>query len=464
MKKTAFLSLLALLGSTGAAHCQPKPPLASRPSPAQYGQPFKGVPESQNATIYQVNMRGFSQAGDFNGVRARLDSIKALGVNVVYLLPIYPIGQERAVDSPFAVRDYTAVNPEFGTLADLRTLVDAAHARGMAVMLDWVGNHTSWDHPWVKAHPDWYVHDANGNIVTPTPEWKDIAQLNFQNPQLRAAMISALRYWVYAANIDGYRFDYADGPTQAFFTEALANLRTIPGHKLLFLAEGDKKKYYFEAGFQLAYDFPFSKLMRQEILGKGRSVKLLDSLNAAAYRGAPPTARMVRYTSNHDINSSEGPPQELFNGERGAMAVFVVAAYLQAVPMIYNGQEVGYAERVPFMGPRRPINWTPKPAVTREYKQLIRLRNGSAALRNGQLATYSTDDVCAFTKTLGAEQLLVMTNLRDRAVTYQLPASLDNITWQNALPGPAAATGGRFTLQPFQYLVLRKQPGAAGHN
>ena len=463
MKKIAFLSLLALLGGTRLAYCQPAAP-ASQPDPAQYGKPFGGVPESQNATIYQVNMRGFSQAGNFNGVLTRLDSIKALGVNVVYLMPIYPIGKERAVDSPFAVRDYTAVNPEFGTLADLRTLVDAAHARGLAVMLDWVGNHTSWDHAWVKAHPDWYVHDASGNIVNPIPDWKDIAQLNFQNPQLRAAMTSALRYWVYAANIDGYRFDYADGPTQAFFTEALTNLRTIPGHKLLFLAEGDKKKYFFQAGFQLDYDFPFIQVMRREILGRGRSAKLLDSLNVAEYRTAPPTARMVRYTSNHDINSSEGPPQEMFKGERGAMAVFVVAAYMQAVPMIYNGQEVGYAERVPFMGPRKPIDWKPNPALTREYKQLIRLRNGSAALRSGQLASYSTDDVCAFTKTLGQEQLLVLANLRGQAVSYQLPAALGGTTWQNALAGPAATAGSRLTLQPYQYVVLRKPPGAANRH
>jgi glycosidase len=462
MKKTAFFSLLALLGGAVPAHCQPAAP-ARYKDPAQYGKPFAGVPESQNATIYQVNLRGFSQAGNFKGVLARLDSIKALGVNVVYLMPIYPIGKERAVDSPFAVRDYTAVNPEFGTLADLRAVVEAAHARHLAVILDWVGNHTSWDHPWIKAHPDWYVHDANGNIVNPIPAWKDIAQLNFQNPQLRAAMISALRYWVYAANIDGYRFDYADGPTQAFFTEALASLRTVPGHKLLFLAEGDKKSYFFRAGFQLDYDFPFIQVMRHEIMGKGRSVQLLDSLNTAVYRDAPPTARMVRYTSNHDINSSEGPPQEMFKGERGAMAAFVVAAYMKAVPMIYNGQEVGYAQRVPFMGPRKPIDWTPNPAVTREYKQLIRLRNGSEALRNGQLATYSSDDVCAFTKTLGREQLLVLANLRGQAVTYQLPTALSGATWKNALAEPAAVPSGSFTLQPYQYVVLRNQTGAASH-
>ena len=466
MKKTALFSLLALLGGASQVNGQAATSSATLTykDPAQYGKPFAGVPESQNATIYQVNMRGFSQAGNFKGVLARLDSIKALGVNVVYLMPIYPIGKVRAVDSPFAVQDYTAVNPEFGTLADLRALVDAAHARHLAVMLDWVGNHTSWDHAWIKAHPDWYVHDASGNIVNPLAAWKDIAQLNFQNPQLRAAMISALRYWVYAANIDGYRFDYADGPTQAFFTEALASLKSIRGHKLLFLAEGDKKKYFFQAGFQLDYDFPFIQVMRHDILANGKSVKLLDSLNTVEYRNAPPTARMVRYTSNHDINSSEGPPQEMFKGERGAMATFVVATYMKAVPMIYNGQEVGYARRVPFMGPRKPIDWTPNPAVTAEYKQLIRLRNGSEALRNGQLTTYSSDDVCAFTKTLGGEQVLVLVNLRSTAVTYPLPAALSSITWQNALTGPTPTAGRAFTLQPYQYVVLRNQPGTASRH
>jgi glycosidase len=463
MKKTAFFLLLVLLGSGSRANSQATARRAkpTYQDPKQYGRPFAGVPESQNATIYQVNMRGFSQAGNFKGVLARLDSIKALGVNVVYLMPIYPIGKERAVDSPFAVQDYTAVNPEFGTLADLRTLVDAAHARHLAVMLDWVGNHTSWDHAWIKAHPDWYVHDASGNIVNPIAAWKDIAQLNFQNPQLRAAMINALRYWVFQANIDGYRFDYADGPTQEFFTEALANLKAIRGHKLLFLAEGDHKKYFFQAGFQLDYDFPFIQVMRHDILANGKSVKLLDSLNAVEYRNAPPTARMVRYTSNHDINSSEGPPQEMFQGERGAMATFVVAAYMKAVPMIYNGQEIGYAQRVPFMGPRKAIDWTPNPAVTAEYKRLIRLRNDSEALRNGQLATYSTNDVCVFTKTLGSEQVLVLANLRNTAVPYQLPAALSSTAWQHAFPGPTPVVSSIFSLQPYQYVVLRNQSGTA---
>ena len=298
------------------------------------------------------------------------------------------------------------------------------------------------------------MHDATAAIVNPIPEWKDIAQLDWTKPALRAAMISTLRYWVFVANIDGYRFDYADGPSQESFTEALANLHSIPKHKLLMLAEGDKKKYYLRGGFDLCYDFGFMNVMKGDIFAKGRSVKLIDSVNAANYRDAPANARMVRYTSNHDINAWDGTPQELFAGQRGAMAAFVVAAYMHATPMIYNGQEVGYAERVPFMRERKPINWTPNPPLTREYKQLISFRNGSNAVRNGALTSYSSDDVCAFTKTDGKEQVLV--NLRNKPMSYQVPAPVSNAGWRSALDGKTAAVGGTMTLQPFQYLVLKK--------
>jgi glycosidase len=448
-----FLTLLAAGAGAGTAGAQA--PAKAAPDPAPYGQPFAAVPNAVDATIYQVNMRGFSKEGNFKAVVARLDSIRALGVNVVYLMPIFPIGKLRAVDSPFAVQNYTAVNPEFGTLNDLRTLVDAAHARGLAVMLDWVGNHTSFDHPWITAHPDWYVHDAKGNIVNPIPDWKDIAQLDWTRPAVHTAMIQALRYWVFAANIDGYRFDYADGPSQAFFTEALANLRAIPGRKLLMLAEGDKKKYFLQAGFDLCYDFGFMNVLKGDIFAKGKSVRLIDSVNTANYRNAPANARMVRYTSNHDINAWDGTPQQLFGGERGAMAAFVVAAYMRDTPMIYNGQEVGYNERVPFMGARKPIDWTPNPALTREYRQLIKLRNGSPTIRGGALASYSSDDVCAFTKTAGPETVLVLANLRKAAVRYAVPASVGTTGWRNALNNQPANLE-RLTLQPYQYLILKK--------
>ena len=140
------------------------------------------------------------------------------------------------------------------------------------------------------------------------------------------------------------------------------------------------------------------------------------------------------------------------------MAAFVVAAYMKAVPMIYNGQEVGYAERVPFMGPRKPINWTPNPRLTQEYKRLLKLRTSSPALRNGQLTSYSSQDICAFTKSLGKEQVLTLVNLRNTPITYQVPAALARQKWRNALEGKPSPLQSTLRLQPFQYVILRTQP------
>src|ERR1700712_3393074 len=167
-KKINFLIILVSLFALSCKRDDSFPafnlPVAVDSTPAQYGTPFANVPNRQDADIYQVNMRAFSTAGNLAGVTARLDSIKALGINVVYLMPIYPVGTLKSVNSPYCVKDYKSVGSEFGTLTDLRSLVDGAHSRNMSVMLDWVANHTAWDHPWITDHKSWYVQDASGNI------------------------------------------------------------------------------------------------------------------------------------------------------------------------------------------------------------------------------------------------------------------------------------------------------------
>ena len=213
----------------------PTPALAA--DPAQYGATYTKVPLAKDAIIYQVNTRAFSAAGNLKGVTARLDSIKNLGVNIVYLMPINPVGTLLSVNSPYAIKDYKAVGSEFGALEDLRTLVNDAHSKNMAVMLDVVVNHTSWDHDWITAHKSWYKQDASGNIVSALG-YNDVAQLNFNNDTMRTAMIEALRYWVFTANIDGYRFDFADNVPLDFWKQALSSLKSIPNRQLLFFAEG----------------------------------------------------------------------------------------------------------------------------------------------------------------------------------------------------------------------------------
>ncbi|MCB2409629.1 alpha-amylase family glycosyl hydrolase [Hymenobacter lucidus] len=462
LKTAAHYSFSLLVAAGLLAGCKPDLPAAparldppTSSNPTQYGTPFAGVPDRQDAVMYQVNMRAFSQGGNFAGVTARLDSIRDLGVNVLYLMPIYPIGQVKAVNSPYAVKDYRAVNSEFGTLTDLRTLVDAAHARGMAVMLDWVANHTSWDHAWITQHPDWYQQNAAGAIISPpNTNYLDVAQLNFNSAPMRLEMISALKSWVYTANVDGFRFDYADFQPNDFWKQATDTLHNIKTHKLLLLAEGTRASN-FASGFDYNFGFNFYGGIYQ-VYKNGAAATTFDALNTSEYAGATNGQHVVRYITNHDVNGSDGTPVALFGGKNGAMSAFVVAALFKGVPMIYNGQEAGMSTAIPFPFTSVKVAWGLNPDVKRAYKQLLAARAGSAALRRGTPTSYSTANVCAFTKTAGTEQALVLVNVRNTATTYTLPAALANSTWTNALQGGSVTLNTQVQLPAYGYIVLKK--------
>lgn len=421
--------------------------------PAQYGTPFTEVPSPKDAIIYQVNIRAFSAAGNLQGVTDRLDSIKNLGANVVYLMPVYPVGIVNSVNSPYAVKDYKAVGSEFGTLDDLRTLVDGAHSRNMAVILDWVANHTSWDNAWISNKP-WYQQDASGNIVSPSG-YSDVAQLNFNNDTMRTAMIEAMRYWIFTANIDGYRCDFADNVPFDFWKQALASLKSISGRQLLFLAEGTRSDH-FRAGFDFIYGFAFYNNMK-EIYSDSKSATQINDVNKSGYINAYDESQVVRYLTNHDVNSSDGTPLDLFGGKKGSEAALVVDAYMKGVPMLYDGQEVATPYRLTFPFTSAKIDWSLNPDVTAAYKKILAFRNSSAAIRGGQLFSYTSDNVVAFTKELDKEKVFVMVNVRNQAVDYTLPAALANTTWTDALNSGNVALTNTVTLQPYAYLVLKNQ-------
>lgn len=421
----------------------------------QYGTPFANVPDRQDAIIYQVNMRPFSVQGNFQGVIARLDSIKALGVNVIYLMPIHPVGSVNSVNSPYCVKDYKAINTEFGNLADLRALVDGAHTRNMSVILDWVANHTSWDNAWTSSHKEWYLQDVNGNILSPPGMgWNDVAQLNFNNAAMRLEMIRNLKYWVYTANVDGFRFDYSDGPPFDFWKQAIDTLRNITTHKLLLLAEGNRSNHY-TAGFDFTFGFSFFGQLKN-IFSNNQPVTNIDGLNNSEYINAGNGQQVVRYLTNHDVNGSDGTPLDLFGGQKGSMAAFVVAAYMKSVPMIYNGQEVAFPTRITFPFTSTKINWTINPTVTAEYKAVIAFRNSSAAIRRGLLTSYSNTDISAFTKEQGLEKVFVASNLRNNTLTYTLPGAVSNSTWTDAMTGATVTLTTQLSLQPYSYVVLKK--------
>ena len=456
MKRLAAFLLIVSIGckkSNNSGNGGGPPTVITESDPPQYGMPFSKVTDREDAAIYQVNMRVFSQQGNFAGVVARLDSIKALGINVVYLMPIYPVGIVNSVNSPYCVRDYKAVNSEFGTLADLRVLVDSAHKKDMSVMLDWVANHTSWDNDWIKTHSSWYFQQG-GNIVSPPGTgWNDVAQLNFDNPEMRLAIIKAMKFWVLTANVDGFRCDYTDGPPVDFWKQAIDTLRNISTHKLLLLAEGSRSSN-FSAGFDFNFGFGFYGNLKN-IYKSNASVVSIDNLNNSEYSNSSNGQQVVRYITNHDVNSSDGAPLDLFGGKTGSMAAFVVAAYMKSVPMIYNGQEVGTPQRLTFPFTGTKINWTINPDITAEYKKVIAFRNSSNAVRRGSLASYSTADVCAFTKEAGAEKVVVISNLRNMVVDYTLPQALANTSWTDAMNGTPVTLTTQLALQPYTYIVLK---------
>jgi glycosidase len=424
----------------------------------QYGASFDKMPKKEDAIIYQVNIRAFSQAGTLKGVQDRLTQIQELGANVVYLMPVYPVGKIKAsgeLGSPYAVQDYKAVNPDFGTLQDLQTLVEEAHKKNMAVILDWVANHTAWDNAWITQHPNWYQKNEKGEIIIPPgTNYNDVAQLDFNNAEMKDAMIDAMSYWVYNANIDGFRCDYADLVPQNFWSDAITKLRNIKkNQKILMLAEGTKVSH-FASGFDYTFGFNFFTAL-EKVFKESKPATSIQDANAAEYANNYNTEnRIVRYTSNHDVNLAEGTSLELFGGKNGSMATFVIAAYMKSVPMIYNGQEIGYANRLNYFA-KTPIDWSTADAnMLAEYKKIIAFRNTSAAIKKGTYTGYSNDAISAFTMVNDAEKVLVLSNLTNSSAKYLVSPAL-KATWKDAFTGAAVTLDAEIMLQPFQYLVLK---------
>jgi glycosidase len=423
----------------------------------QYGTVFDKMPSKEDAVIYQVNIRAFSQAGTLKGVQDRLTQIQELGANVVYLMPIFPVGKERAsgeLGSPYAVKDYKAVNPDFGTLEDLRTLVEEAHKKNMAVILDWVANHTAWDNAWITQHPDWYQKGADGKIIIPPgTNYNDVAQLNFNNNEMKAAMIDAMEYWVYNANIDGFRCDYADFVSQNFWSEAITKIRGIKKQNMLMLAEGSKNSH-FTAGFDYTFGFNFFSTL-EKVFKEGKSATTIQDSNAIEYASNyNEQNRIVRYTSNHDVNWTEGTPLQLFGGKKGSVATFVVAAYMKSIPMIYNAQEIGYAQKIDYFS-RTPIDWSTADAeMLAEYKKIIAFRNTSNAVKKGTYKGYSNEAVSAFTMEQDKEKVLVLSNLTNGTAKYLVAPGLKG-TWKDAFTGATVNVGAEVSLSAYQYLILK---------
>lgn len=409
------------------------------------------LPAPEDVVMYQVNPRVFAPTASFNAVDGYLDSIVQLGVNVVWFMPINEVGKEKSVNSPYCVKDYKSVNPEFGTLEDFKRLVDRCHEKGLGVIIDWVANHTSWDNAWME-HKDWYTQDDEGNVISPVNTgWNDVADLNFDNQDMRLAMIDAMKFWVDSVKIDGFRCDAADFVPYDFWKQALDSLRAIPHHPLLMLAEG-KRKDHFTAGFDMNYAWDFLEATRR-VFRKDSCASILFDTDRMEYDSLSPGKVKLRFTTNHDEMAKMSPVKE-FGGERGAMAAFVLSTYLHGGALIYSSQEVGHSEPINFFY-FCAVDWKARPALREEFETLMRLYNEYPVLRKGEMKAYPDCNVLMFEKEGNGECCLITVNVRDAEQVITLPERWKGRLSTNIYTGIQEELGDTLTLPPYGYRIFK---------
>lgn len=447
VRSIAILSLLITAWSC-------KKDVNTTPSGSSYTTPFQDVPATEDVVLYEVNLRAYSENGDLQGVMYRLDELEEMGVNVIWLMPIYPVGQVNSVNSPYCIRNYKQVASEYGNLNKLREFTSKAHDRGIAVMLDWVANHTAWDHPWIEENPAWYTQDGNGNIVHPPgTNWQDVADLNYDNMDMRAAMIESMKYWVEEANVDGFRCDYADGVPYDFWTSAIDSLRNLPGRDLLFFAEGNRADH-FAAGFDMAFGWNFYGAIKN--VWNGQATSLMRNTHNQEYNNAPAGKHWVRFTTNHDESAWDATPMDLFNGKKGALAASVATIFTGGVPLIYGSQEVGVEGTIPFFS-NTQIDWSKNADMLQEYESLLSFYSEHKIARTGVNTDYSDDDVLCYVKSLNGEELLVIVNVRNSTVVFDLDTDIVvGDYWYDEEEQVRYDFGLQLVLEPYEYYVLTR--------
>jgi cyclomaltodextrinase / maltogenic alpha-amylase / neopullulanase len=380
--------------------------LAARPSPEW----------AHSAVVYEVNVRTFSPTGNFQGVTARLGDLKKLGVNLLWLMPIHPNGlsnKKGTLGSPYAVRDYYAIEPAFGSAADLRALVDGAHQLGMKVVIDIVANHTAWDSV-MMAHPEFYKKDSSGHIISPIPDWSDVAGLDYRNADLREYMTKMLEYWLREFHLDGFRCDAAAMVPTSFWEQARARLDKIQP-SLFLLAEASAPDLMVTA-FDADYEWPVHSALT-DVVENGKPANLLRDVWNAERKKFPRGTVHMYFSDNHDEKRAIAR-----FGEKGALAASALVFALDGVPMLYNGMEVGDTTESggPALFEPLKVFWPiaeRRPEFREFYEQIIALRTQHPALRTGQLEWLDNSgpaSVLTFLRRGEGEDLLIAVNLTNR--------------------------------------------------
>jgi 1,4-alpha-glucan branching enzyme len=417
---------------------------------------------TKNASIYQINTRQFTAEGSFAAAAQHLPRLKALGVDIIWLMPIHAIGAKNrkgSLGSPYAVQDYYSVNPEFGSLADLKQFVAAAHAQGIYVILDWVANHTAWDSNLVAEHPEWYVRDWKGDF-RPTPwwDWPDIIDLDYKHEALRKYMTDALKYWVLEVDVDGYRCDVAGFVPTDFWNNVRRELDAIK--PVFMLAEWEDRDLH-AAAFDMTYAWSWYDVVHKLTMGKAdvSSLFVYYSWNEKAF---PPDCLRMTFVSNHDKNAWDGTEFEQFGP--GLEAAIVLSVVGEGLPLIYNGQEAGNPRRLAFFE-KDPIDWVEHP-LGELYRRLFALKKANTALWNGawgatmiQAVNNVPNRVFSFVRQNERDKVFAMLNFSNEPQGVFFSEALGHGRYRDYFSGELVEVDGatEILLDPWGYRVLVRE-------
>ncbi len=472
--------------------CKEKPKeMASEESGSQMTSNEKpNVPGwHKSATIYEVNLRHFTPEGTFRAFEAHIPRLKEMGIDILWMMPIHPVSEKNRkgeLGSPYAAADYYDTNPDFGTLDDFRHMMKAVHDAGMYVIIDWVPNHTGWDHKWITEHPDWYTKDKDGNITDPiNPEsgepwgWTDVADLNYDNPEMRKGMIDAMSFWIKDFGIDGFRVDVAHGVPVDFWEECSAALYAI--EPVFMLSEGEVPAIVNNGAFVMDYAWTMHSLFNkiaatqgvnqvEAALEKGNVVEgkgageekktALDIDGALALRDSLYTkGYQMQFTSNHDENAWAGTEFQRFGA--GHLAFAVLAATFDGMPLLYTGMESAVGKQYEFFK-KDEIEWGDYKYAD-FYKTLFDLKHRNKALWNGEhggelvkIPTGNDKNVYAFTREKEGDKLVAIINLSNakQKITLEGDSFVGSFTDVFSGEKTDLALDMSKELNPWEYIVF----------
>jgi glycosidase len=450
MRSILFVLILAL----SAAFCFAQPPARD------YSKEQARVSPDwvKDAVIYEIFPRQYSKKGDFNSITADLDRLQNIGVTVLWLMPVHPIGQLKkkgTIGSPYAVQDFYAVNPDYGTKEDLKRLIAESHRRGMKVIIDIVANHTSWDSVMMKTK-GFHTTNDKGEVIPPIADWADVADLNYDNPELRKYMIEMLKYWVREFDLDGFRCDVAGFVPTDFWETARAEVDKIKADTI-WLAEWESPDLLVKA-FNLDYSWANHAILDKVLHGQAPAYEIRKTWEADRAKN-PRGAIRMRFSDNHDERRAIAR-----FGERGALAAQALAFTLDGVPMFYNGMEAGDTTEsgFPALFEKMPVFWDAavrRPEFPKFYKGMTELRKNSIALRRGDLTWLKNSDearVLTFKRTSGNEEIIVAINTTSAPFFGSTEAAG---VYEEITPHVEGKTAGlpSLSLESFGYRIFRRK-------